>query len=66
MEWAEGPMIPSLKTDRMWARQLRLEDAEQVQKIFFPQWEVVKHLGWCPGPYHPDGMLTSNVPFLIV
>ena len=50
-------MIPSLKTERMWERPLRLEDAEQVQKIS-PQWEIVKHLGavvlWpCP----PDGAL---------
>jgi hypothetical protein len=32
-------MIPSLETERMWARPVRLEDAEQVQKIF-PQWET--------------------------
>jgi hypothetical protein len=31
-------MIPSPETERMWARPARLEDAEQVQKIF-PQWE---------------------------
>ena len=37
-------MIPSLETERMWARPVRLEDSEQVQKIF-PQWEIVKHLG---------------------
>lgn len=37
-------MIPSLDTERMWFRPVRLEDAEQVQKIF-PQWEIVKHLG---------------------
>jgi len=28
-------MIPSLETERMWARPVRLEDAEQVQKIFY-------------------------------
>ena len=33
-------MIPSLETERMWARSVRREDAEQVQKIF-PQWEIV-------------------------
>jgi [ribosomal protein S5]-alanine N-acetyltransferase len=44
-------MIPSLETERMWARPVRLEDAEQVQKIF-PQWEIVKHLGAVvPWPY---------------
>ena len=37
-------MILPLETERMWARPVRLEDAEQVQKIF-PQWEIVKHLG---------------------
>jgi ribosomal-protein-alanine N-acetyltransferase len=37
-------MLPSLETERMWARRVRLENAEQVQKIF-PQWEIVKHLG---------------------
>ena len=30
-------MIPSLETERMWARPVRLEDAEQVQKVF-PLW----------------------------
>jgi [ribosomal protein S5]-alanine N-acetyltransferase len=50
-------MIPSLETERMWARPVRLEDAEQVQKIF-PQWEIVKHLGTVvPWPYPPDGAL---------
>jgi hypothetical protein len=34
-------MIPSLETERMWARPLRLEDAEHVQKIL-SQWEIVK------------------------
>jgi hypothetical protein len=27
-------MIPTLETERMWARPVWLEDAEQVQKIF--------------------------------
>jgi [ribosomal protein S5]-alanine N-acetyltransferase len=44
-------MIPALETERMWAWPVRLEDAEQVQKIF-PQWEIVKHLGAVvPWPY---------------
>lgn len=48
-------MIPALETEWMWARSVRLEDAEQVQKIF-PQWEIVKHLGAVvPWPYPPDG-----------
>jgi ribosomal-protein-alanine N-acetyltransferase len=37
-------MIPELETERMWLRPVRLEDAEQTQKLF-PQWEIVKHLG---------------------
>jgi len=39
----ESTLIPSFDTERMWFRPVRLEDAEQVQKIF-PQWEIVKHL----------------------
>jgi [ribosomal protein S5]-alanine N-acetyltransferase len=35
----------------MWARPVRLKDAEQVQKIF-PQWAIVKHLdAVVPWPY---------------
>ena len=50
-------MIPSLETERMWLQPVRLEDAEQVQRIF-PQWEIVKHLGAVvPWPYPPDGAL---------
>jgi ribosomal-protein-alanine N-acetyltransferase len=37
-------MIPSLETDRMWFRPVRLEDAELVQ-VIFPQWEIARHLG---------------------
>ncbi|HMD09258.1 MAG TPA: hypothetical protein VKH63_17125 [Candidatus Acidoferrum sp.] len=37
-------MIPELETERMWLRPVRLEDAEQAQKLF-PQWEIVKYLG---------------------
>jgi ribosomal-protein-alanine N-acetyltransferase len=50
-------MIPELETERMWLRPVRLEDAEQTQKLF-PQWEIVKHLGAVvPWPYPPDGAL---------
>jgi hypothetical protein len=27
-------MIPTLETERMWARPVQVEDAEQVQRIF--------------------------------
>jgi [ribosomal protein S5]-alanine N-acetyltransferase len=37
-------MIPELETERMRLRPVRLEDAEQAQKLF-PQWEIVKYLG---------------------
>jgi hypothetical protein len=33
-------MIPSLETEGMWTRPVRLEDAEQGQRIF-RQWEIV-------------------------
>jgi hypothetical protein len=50
-------MIPTLETERMCARPVRQEDAEQVQKIF-PQREVVKHFGAVvPWPNPPDGAL---------
>lgn len=50
-------MIPTLETERMWARPVSVKDAEQVQKIF-PRWEIVKHLGAVvPWPYPPDGAL---------
>jgi hypothetical protein len=51
-------MIPELETERMWLRPVRLEDAEQTQKLF-PQWEILKSLGAVvPWPYPPDGALT--------
>jgi hypothetical protein len=44
-------MIPELETERMWLRPVRLEDAEQTQKLF-PPWEIVRHLGAVvPWPY---------------
>jgi [ribosomal protein S5]-alanine N-acetyltransferase len=51
-------MIPSLETERMWLRPLRIEDAEQTQKLF-PHWEIVKYLGAVvPWPYPADGAYT--------
>lgn len=51
-------MIPTLETPRLLLAPLRIEDAEQVQKIF-PQWEVVRYLASrCPWPYPDDGALT--------
>lgn len=50
-------MIPTLETERLWARPARMEDAGQVQKIF-PRWGIVRHLGAAvPWPYPPDGAL---------
>jgi [ribosomal protein S5]-alanine N-acetyltransferase len=44
----------------MWLRPVRLEDAEQTQKLF-PQWEIVKHPGAVvPWPYPLDGALTFS------
>ena len=46
---------PSLETERLLLRPLRLEDADQAQ-ILFPHWEVVKHLhSLIPWPYPADG-----------
>jgi [ribosomal protein S5]-alanine N-acetyltransferase len=43
-------MIPTLEMARLLLLPLRIEDAEQVQKIF-PQWEVVRYLASrCPWP----------------
>jgi len=50
-------MIPALETRRLLLPPLRIEDAEQVQKIF-PQWEIVRYLAnRCPWPYPDDGAL---------
>jgi len=46
-------MIQSLETERMSARPVRLEDSEQVQRVF-PQWEIVKHVGPCLGEVIPS------------
>lgn len=49
-------MTPALETARLLLRPLRLEDAEQVQRIF-PQWEIVQYLNArVPWPYPPDGV----------
>src|SRR5450631_4350091 len=44
-----------LETKRLLLRPLRLEDAEQTQRLF-PWWEIVKYLNAIvPWPYPPDG-----------
>lgn len=49
-------MTPALETERLLLTPLRLEDAEQVQRIF-PQWEIVQHLNArVPWPFPPDGV----------
>jgi [ribosomal protein S5]-alanine N-acetyltransferase len=56
-------MVPTLKTERMWARPVQAGDAEQVQRIF-PRREIVKHVGAVvPWPNPADGALPtlSNV-----
>lgn len=50
-------MVPTLETARLLLLPLRIEDAEQVQKIF-PQWEIVRYLASrCPWPYPDDAAL---------
>jgi hypothetical protein len=57
-----GTMIPTFETERMWARPVQLEDAEQVQRVF-PRCEIVKHLGAVvPWPYGSRNRL--NMPLL--
>jgi RimJ/RimL family protein N-acetyltransferase len=47
--------MPSLETPRLLLRPLRLEDADQVQKLF-PHWQIVRYLNSVvPWPYPPDG-----------
>jgi [ribosomal protein S5]-alanine N-acetyltransferase len=51
-----GPMTPTLETERLLLAPIRLEDAEQAQRIF-PQWEIVQYLNTrVPWPYPPDGV----------
>jgi [ribosomal protein S5]-alanine N-acetyltransferase len=51
-------MIPSFDTARLLLRPLRIEDADDAQKIF-PVWEVVRYLAnRVPWPYPADGALT--------
>ena len=49
---------PTLETARLLLQPVRLEDAEQVQRLF-PQWEVVKYLNVVvPWPFPEDGVET--------
>jgi ribosomal-protein-alanine N-acetyltransferase len=49
-------MTPTLETARLLLTPLRLEDAEQVQRIF-PQWEIVQFLNaHVPWPFPADGV----------
>jgi RimJ/RimL family protein N-acetyltransferase len=48
------PPTPTLETDRLVLRPLRMEDAPVIQRLF-PQWEIVRHLtARVPWPYPPD------------
>jgi [ribosomal protein S5]-alanine N-acetyltransferase len=48
---------PALETSRLVLRPLRLEDAEQTQRLF-PHWEIVRYLAkGVPWPYPDDGAL---------
>lgn len=48
-------IIPEGRTERLLLRQLALEDAPQIQRLF-PKWSVVKYLAnKVPWPYPPDG-----------
>jgi [ribosomal protein S5]-alanine N-acetyltransferase len=48
-------IIPEGRTERLLLRQLALEDAPQIQRLF-PQWSIVKYLAAkVPWPYPPDG-----------
>ncbi len=51
------PGIETLETSRLVLHPLRLDDAEQVQRIF-PHWEVVRYLAGVQWPYPEDGALT--------
>ncbi|HEX7159223.1 MAG TPA: GNAT family N-acetyltransferase [Edaphobacter sp.] len=47
---------PALETKRLLLRPVRLDDADQVQRIF-PQWEVVRYLNSVvPWPFPADGV----------
>ena len=51
-------MTPTLTTPRLLLTPIRLDDAEQVQRIF-PQWDVVQFLNaGVPWPFPPDGVFT--------
>jgi RimJ/RimL family protein N-acetyltransferase len=54
------PPTPTLETERLILRPLRLEDAPAIQRQF-PHWEVVRHLlAKVPWPYPDDGALTNT------
>jgi [ribosomal protein S5]-alanine N-acetyltransferase len=51
-------MIPSFVTVRLLLRPLRIEDAQDAQRLF-PVWQVVRYLAnRVPWPYPEDGALT--------
>lgn len=53
------PPTPTLETERLILRPMRLEDAPAVQRLF-PHWEVVRHLlAKVPWPYPDDGAETN-------
>lgn len=53
------PPTPTLETERLVLRPMRLEDAPAIQR-HFPHWDVVRHLlAKVPWPYPEDGALTN-------
>lgn len=53
------PPTPTLETERLLLRPLRLEDAPAIQREF-AVWDVVRHLhAGVPWPYPPDGAETN-------
>jgi RimJ/RimL family protein N-acetyltransferase len=54
------PPTPTLETERLVLRPLRLEDAPAIQR-HFPNWQVVRNLlAKVPWPYPPDGAETNT------
>lgn len=53
------PLTPTLVTERLVLRPLRVDDAPAIQRLF-PQWEVVRWLNArVPWPYPSDGAATA-------
>ena len=53
------PPTPTLETERLILRPMRMGDAPAVQR-WFPDWEIVKHLrAELPWPYPDDGAETN-------